>query len=160
VAANFRAIFGIRSAYLHVTRRLSPYAAVANELTLPDQFRCVTRGNELHIVLEVVVMRSIFQAAIVFPVLVAPAIPFAQESAPVTRAQVRAELIELQHAGYHVGDDDQAHYPDAIQAAEARVAAQHAMASARGGVDSESSMSGVPVKDRPQTDPQSIYFGQ
>jgi hypothetical protein len=69
-------------------------------------------------------MKSLIQAVIIGTSLVASATVFAQSNAPVTRAQVRAELVQLQQAGYHVGDGDQAHYPDAIQAAEARVSAQ------------------------------------
>ena len=40
-------------------------------------------------------------------VLASPLVSFAQSTAPVTRAQVRAELIRLEEAGYHVGDGDQ-----------------------------------------------------
>lgn len=40
---------------------------------------------------------------------------------PVTRAQVRAELVQLEHAGYK---PSRTQYPSDIQAAEARVAAQ------------------------------------
>ena len=48
----------------------------------------------------------------------------AQSTAPITRAQVRAELIRLEEAGYHVGDGDQTTYPAQIQAAEAKIAVQ------------------------------------
>jgi hypothetical protein len=57
-------------------------------------------------------------------VLASPLVSFAQSTAPVTRAQVRAELIRLEEAGYHVGDGDQTTYPAQIQAAEAKIAAQ------------------------------------
>jgi hypothetical protein len=54
---------------------------------------------------------------------------FSQTSqAPVTRASVKAELAELQKAGYRPGLDHSA-YPRYIQAAEARIAAQNDMAS-------------------------------
>jgi Domain of unknown function (DUF4148) len=53
-----------------------------------------------------------------------PVVGFAQNTAPVTRAQVRAELIRLEQAGYHVGDGDQTTCPVQIQAAEAKIAAQ------------------------------------
>ncbi|MFD1554840.1 DUF4148 domain-containing protein [Paraburkholderia silviterrae] len=56
--------------------------------------------------------------------LASPVVSFAQSSGPVTREQVRAELIRLEQAGYRVGDDDQTKYPEKIQAAEAKVAAQ------------------------------------
>jgi Domain of unknown function (DUF4148) len=56
--------------------------------------------------------------------LASPIVSFAQSTAPVTRAQVRAELIRLERAGYRVGDSDDTNYPEQIQAAEAKIAAQ------------------------------------
>ena len=41
------------------------------------------------------------------------------------RAQVRAELVQLEKTGYHLGDGDNTTYPEQIQAAEAKVAAQN-----------------------------------
>ncbi|OLL28472.1 hypothetical protein BTH42_27310 [Burkholderia sp. SRS-W-2-2016] len=78
-------------------------------------------------------MKCLFKAAVIGISLVSSVTVFAQSNAPVTRAQVRAELIQLEHNGYHVGDGDQAHYPEAVQEAEARVAAQNAAANAYGG---------------------------
>lgn len=87
-------------------------------------------------------MKSLIQAVAVAATLVAvPAASFAQSNSPVTRAQVRAEIVQLQQVGYHVGDGDNAHYPEAIQAAEARVAALNGN-TAYGGVASGSSQSG------------------
>lgn len=48
----------------------------------------------------------------------------AQQQAPVTRAQVRAELAELRAAGYN--PSDKIHYPDNLWAAQQRVQVQHA----------------------------------
>ena len=45
--------------------------------------------------------------------------------APVTRAQVKAQLAELERAGYNPGGDN-VYYPADIQAAEQRVQAAHA----------------------------------
>jgi hypothetical protein len=56
--------------------------------------------------------------------LASPVVCFAQSTAPVTPEQVRADLIRLEAAGYHVGDGDNTTYPVQIQAAEAKVAAQ------------------------------------
>jgi hypothetical protein len=47
------------------------------------------------------------------------------QQAPITRAQVKAQLAELEAAGYRPGGDD-VYYPDDIQAAEQRVQAAHA----------------------------------
>ncbi|MBM2767850.1 DUF4148 domain-containing protein [Burkholderia anthina] len=49
---------------------------------------------------------------------------FAQSSAPLTRAQVREELIRLEAAGYEPSKGDDGAYPADIQAAQARVVAQ------------------------------------
>lgn len=75
-------------------------------------------------------MKSLINAAVVVASLAVSATVFAQSNSGITREQVRAELIQLEQAGYHVGDGDQTRYPEAIQAAEARVAAQQARAGA------------------------------
>ncbi|SAK69741.1 purine nucleoside phosphorylase [Caballeronia calidae] len=85
-------------------------------------------------------MKSIIRAALVATALVIPVASFAQSQ--ITRAQVRAELAELQSVGYHVGDGDQAHYPEAIQAAEAKLAARNG-ATAYGGNANGTSQSGA-----------------
>ena len=69
-------------------------------------------------------MKSLFQSVAVALALVVPVASFAQSNGSLTRAQVRAELVQLEKAGYHVGDGDQTTYPREIQAAEAKVAAQ------------------------------------
>ena len=80
-------------------------------------------------------------AAIAFPVA-----GYAQESSTVTRAQVRAELVQLESVGYQPGRANDPHYPTDIQAAEAAVAARKGaesnVASGVGGVRSGSSDSG------------------
>jgi hypothetical protein len=86
-------------------------------------------------------MKSLLQAVVIAAAFVAPVASFAQSNAPITRAQVRAELVQLEKAGYHPGDDD-VHYPVAVQAAEARVAAQNGAESGYGGVASGTSQSG------------------
>ena len=90
-------------------------------------------------------MKSLIQAVAVAVALAAPVMSFAQSNAPVTRAQVRAELVQLEKAGYHVGDGDQTTYPAQIQAAEAKVAAQNGAASGYGGVVGGSSEAGRPA---------------
>lgn len=86
-------------------------------------------------------MKSLLKAAVVAAILAVPVASFAQaqaEQQPVTRAQVRAELAQLRAAGYD--PSDWMHYPDNIQAAEARVDAQKA-ATAYGPSTSGSSQS-------------------
>jgi hypothetical protein len=53
-----------------------------------------------------------------------PLVSFAQSSLPVTRAQVRAELIRVEKAGYCPSDFSDTNYPSNILAAEAKVASQ------------------------------------
>lgn len=72
-------------------------------------------------------MKSIVRAAVVAAIVAVPAISFAQaqpEQQPLTRAQVRQQLVELRAAGYD--PPDWANYPENIQAAQARVDAAKA----------------------------------
>jgi hypothetical protein len=87
-------------------------------------------------------LKSLIPAIALVSMIAAPAVSFAQSNAPVTRAQVRAELVQLEKAGYHVGEGDKTSYPAAIQAAEAKVAAQNDAASGYGGVVSGSTETG------------------
>ena len=62
-------------------------------------------------------------ALVVTTALAFPIASHAQEAAStVSRAQVRAELVQLEKTGYLPGKNDP-HYPDDIRAAEAKVAA-------------------------------------
>jgi hypothetical protein len=57
--------------------------------------------------------------AVLAVALAAPIVSFAQDAnGPVTRAQVEAELVQLENAGYRPSPNDP-HYPADIQAAEA-----------------------------------------
>lgn len=106
-------------------------------------------------------MKSLVHAvavAVAAVVITVPVASFAQSNAPVTRAQVRAELVQLEKAGYSPARGNDPHYPDDVLAAEAKVAAQN---SAVGGVANGSSASGAPVAVRPAYDGMKpVYFGQ
>jgi type II secretory pathway pseudopilin PulG len=105
-------------------------------------------------------MKSLIQAVVIAAAIAAPVASFAQANQPVTRAQVRAELVQLEQAGYQPGHADP-HYPADIQAAQARVDAQNgvgqAAASGFGGVATGSSQSS---RAAAVTGPKSVYFGQ
>ncbi|KVP85975.1 hypothetical protein WJ95_00925 [Burkholderia ubonensis] len=74
-------------------------------------------------------MKKIALLALMFGI-VSSASTFAQSaSAPLTRAQVRADLIRLERAGYNPSASDDANYPADIQAAEAKAAAQDTVSS-------------------------------
>ncbi len=74
-------------------------------------------------------MKSLIKTALISCALAAPVLAFAQTSVqanndPVTRAEVRADLVRLEQAGYRPKLND-IHYPADIQAAEAKVAASN-----------------------------------
>ncbi len=72
-------------------------------------------------------MKKLALLALTLSAVVSSTSIFAQSaSAPLTRAQVRADLIRLEQAGYNPSASDDATYPTDIQAAEAKVAAQDA----------------------------------
>jgi len=90
-------------------------------------------------------MKSFTKIVLVAGLIAAPVASFAQSSQPVSRAQVHAELAQLEQAGYD--PRDWVHYPENLQAAEAKVAAQNATAqaavSAYGGAADGASRSGT-----------------
>jgi hypothetical protein len=92
-------------------------------------------------------MKSLTRMLLIAAVFATPVASFAQSNEPVSRAQVRAELAQLEKAGYD--PHDWIHYPENIQAAEAKVAAQNATAQAQapvsgfGGVTDGTSRSGA-----------------
>lgn len=85
---------------------------------------------------------KLVQSLLVAALVAVPAVSFAQSSHALTRADVRAELVQLQKAGYDPASDN-TQYPKNIEAAEARVAAQNgSTAAAYGGVVESRSAAG------------------
>ncbi|BDC44663.1 DUF4148 domain-containing protein [Paraburkholderia terrae] len=81
---------------------------------------------------------------VVLASLSVPSAAYAQTANdPLTRAQIHAELVQLEHAGYK---PSKARYPDDIQAAEKRLASQQNdqahVKTAIGGISSSGSQSG------------------
>lgn len=70
-------------------------------------------------------MKSTLFGLLLVSSLAIPTLSYAQQAtnAPLTRAEVKAQLIQLENVGYNpaVRDDN---YPENIEAAEARVQAQ------------------------------------
>ena len=58
--------------------------------------------------------------------IMAPTVSYAQ-SAPLTRSEVRADLIQYENAGYRPSANDP-HYPADIQAAEAKIDSEQIVA--------------------------------
>ncbi|RKP48207.1 DUF4148 domain-containing protein [Trinickia fusca] len=71
-------------------------------------------------------MKSLISAVALAAVLATPIASFAQSNQPVTRADVQQQLVDLAKVGYVPSRGSDPYYPADIQAAEARVAAQHA----------------------------------
>jgi hypothetical protein len=108
-------------------------------------------------------MKSLIQAVAIAAVLAIPAVSFAQStqsSQPLTRAQVKSELIQIEAAGYNPATANSYDYPANIQRAQARVAAQNGVAdSSYGGMATTTSAAGIPVHTSFGGDVQSIYRG-
>lgn len=68
-------------------------------------------------------MKQIFVTAALALLVSAPLTSFAQSDAPLTRAQVRAELANLEQAGYNPLSVD-VDYPMGLQKADARLQAE------------------------------------
>jgi hypothetical protein len=88
--------------------------------------------------LEGNIMKALFNAVAMAAVLSIPPMCYAQSNQPVTRAQVRSELVQLEKAGYDPSSD-QTQYPRNIQAAEAKVSAQQQGGATYGGVANDTS---------------------
>ncbi|SIT50534.1 conserved exported hypothetical protein [Paraburkholderia piptadeniae] len=101
-------------------------------------------------------MKSLIQTATVAVVLALPVASFAQTNAPVTRADARAELVQLERAGYNSASDH-VHYPANLQAAQACIQPQDA--SEYGGVAEGTSQSGAFDHPRYDVGLKSIYVG-
>ena len=90
-------------------------------------------------------MKSSTRIVLIAALVAAPVASFAQSSEPVSRAQVQAELAQVEKAGYDPRDG--VHYPENLQAAEAKVASENATAQAAvggyGGAAAGASRSGA-----------------
>ncbi|QIE26898.1 hypothetical protein SBC1_38260 (plasmid) [Caballeronia sp. SBC1] len=90
--------------------------------------------------------------ALLTAVLIIPAVSFAQTSnGPGTRAEVRAELVQLERAGYQP-EAKQIHYPDEIQAAEQRVQASNNAYASESGAHGSSAVAAATATASPRTD--------
>ena len=87
-------------------------------------------------------MNSLIKAVAIAAVIAAPLSAFAQSNDAVTRAQVNADLVRVQQAGYM---QDRNAYPADIQAAESRVQSQAGVVqtSGEGGVTDGTSQGGA-----------------
>jgi hypothetical protein len=105
------------------------------------------------------IMKSLIKAVAFALAFAAPVVSFAQSNEPLTRAEVRAQLIQIEKAGYNPSAADDSTYPADVQAAEAKVAAENAATSGEGGVVSGSSESGLSTVATSFNSQRSIYRG-
>lgn len=102
-------------------------------------------------------MKSLIQSVVLAAALAAPVVVFAQSNAPVTRAQVKAELVQFAQAGGPRAFSNDPYYPTNAQQAQARIEAQNGNGQAIGGVHAGSSASGSPVATGAN---EALYFGR
>ena len=89
-------------------------------------------------------MKSLLSAVVIASALIVPAVSFAQQAnAPITRAQVRAELIAAQQAGLLNQNDT--NYPKAVPQGSTIVTASTDGSQDVGGAKASSSDAGSPV---------------
>lgn len=106
-------------------------------------------SGHLELYSEVVV--KLLAAAVAGIVIVVPVHTFAQQTAaPLTRAQVRQELIDLESVGYQPGASNDATYPRDIQAAQQRLAEKKAAQASYGEGTSSVSQAGSPAVHAPE----------
>ncbi|MBN3787597.1 DUF4148 domain-containing protein [Burkholderia sp. Ac-20353] len=108
-------------------------------------------------------MKSLIKAVALAALVAAPVVSFAQSNQqPLTRAQVRAELVQLEKAGYN--PNDWINYPENIQAAQAKIAAAQNTGAADttgyGANPAAKSQAGDRVVVPATRDRSSVYFGQ
>jgi hypothetical protein len=149
----FRAIRG----FPQVMRRLDLSSSKTNQ-KLNKSFPVLAHSRQNY--WRFIMIKSFVPALVIAAALAAPTFAFAQNNAPVTRAEVRAELVQLEKAGYDPSGD-RTNYPQNIQAAEARVsAAQGNAATGYGASTAGSSASGLRAAPSGPANPvNSVYFG-
>lgn len=103
--------------------------------------------------------KSLIPALLIASALAAPAFAFAQDNDAVTRSQVNAQVVQLQHTGYAVTENDN-YYPRDIQKAEHTVAGQDGVStSSYGSSTSGTSASGMRAYSATPVGTKPVYFG-
>jgi hypothetical protein len=101
---------------------------------------------------------AVLATAIATATMIAPTAATAQTS-DTTRAQVKAELAQLERTGYNPAGD-QSQYPLNIQAAEQRVAAENGAGNSYGPSTSGTSAAGAGGLTQPASPVYPIDFGR
>jgi hypothetical protein len=118
-----------------------------------SQERCITRYQSVvffyvYLFGESIMKNILVCIALAAGALTAPVLSFAQTNGPLTRAEVRSDLISVEQAGYNPSLGSDPHYPADIEAAEAKIAASNGQAKqGYGGVVMNGTLSsGAPVR--------------
>ncbi|WP_144155082.1 DUF4148 domain-containing protein [Paraburkholderia sp. BCC1885] len=116
-------------------------------------------------------MKSLTKAVAIAVILAAPVAAFAQTAdtnqQPVTRAEVKSQLIQLEQNGYNPSAANDPAYPSDVQAAEQRIQQENPPVAQQGNADtsgygpstSGSSASGTMQPTQPTSRNQDVYFG-
>jgi hypothetical protein len=104
-------------------------------------------------------MKLFLKATVIAAVALIPALSFAQSSAPVTRAQVRADLVQFEQNAPRGALGHDPYYPVSTQAAETRIAQENSNSVAVGGTSNGgTSAAGSRLAPAPGAKP--LYFGE
>ncbi|CAG9172694.1 DUF4148 domain-containing protein [Cupriavidus pampae] len=105
-------------------------------------------------------MKTLARTLLIACTLAVPAVSFAQtvdQNGPVTRAEVRADLVRVEKAGFTPFRGDNYTYPAAIQAAEAKIAKQDHTAAVGMSVQPQASGFHLMAAHYRIDDPRSVY---
>jgi hypothetical protein len=104
--------------------------------------------------------KSLVPAIVLTSALGAPAFAYAQDEGTVSRPAVKADLIQMEQAGYNV-EGDHTTYPAQAQAAEQRVEATRGItATSYGSPTNGSYATGVRAPVAQPDGARPVYFGQ
>jgi hypothetical protein len=95
---------------------------------------------------------------IVAAALAVPAVSSFAQSQPLTRGEVKAQLVQAERAGYNP-NGDRTSYPAEIQAADARIAAQSGQNGYGGVMDGSSAAGGYRAPAHTGNSVTPVYFG-
>ncbi|MGH8781420.1 DUF4148 domain-containing protein [Paraburkholderia sp.] len=96
-------------------------------------------------------MKTLIAIALTLGACTASITSFASTTAPLTRAQVYADLVRVEQAGYVPSAGDDENYPEDIQAAEAKIAATDAASrNAQATLDTQRAVGGTSVEGTSQ----------
>jgi hypothetical protein len=102
---------------------------------------------------EVAMMKTLVHSVCAIALIAVPTATFAQSNAPLTRAQVQAEIAQLQQAGFNPANANTVDFPANMPAADAGAAGQ---GSGYGPAMSGTSQMGLPATP---TGMKPVFFG-